>query len=74
MQTQKQAGKPATFVASFMETLEYGMDGASPVCKERVAISRSEVEWDTQKLFEVYLRRHFTLGEHSVNVRQLLLL
>ena len=51
----------ATFVASLMETLEYGMEGAPPVCKQRVAPLRSKLE-QVQKLFEVYLRRHFNSG------------
>ena len=63
----------ATFVAALMETLEYGMEGAPPVYKQRVATLSSELE-QVQKLAEVYLRRHFhTLVEHSVKVRQLLL-
>ena len=33
-----------TFVAALMETLEYGMEGASPVCKQRIATLRSELE------------------------------
>ena len=63
----------ATFLAALMETLEYGMEGAPPVCKQRVATLRLELE-QVQKLVEVYLRHHFsTLAEHSVKVRQLLL-
>ena len=62
-----------TFVAALIETLEYGMEGAPAVCKQRVATLRSELE-QVQKLMEVYLRPHFnTLAEHSVEVRQLLL-
>ena len=62
----------AAFVAALIETLEYGMEGAPPVCKQRVATLRSELE-QVQKLVEVYLRRHFnTLADHSVKVRQLL--
>ena len=61
------------FVAALIETLEYGMEGAPPVCKQRVATLHSELE-QVQKLVEAYLRRHFnTLAEHSVKVRQLLL-
>ena len=61
----------ATFVAALIETLEYGMEGAPPVCEQRVATLRSELE-QVQKLVKVYLRRHFdTLAEHSVKVRQL---
>ena len=63
----------ATFVAALMETLEYGMEGAPPVCKQRVATLRVELE-QVQKVVEVYRRRHFnTLAEDSVEVRQLLL-
>ena len=55
-----------------METQEYGMEGAPPVCKQRFPTLRSELE-QVQKLVEVYLRRHFdTLAEHSVRVQQLL--
>ena len=62
-----------TFVAALMETLEYRMEDAPAVCKQRVATLRSELE-QVQKLMEVYLRPHFnTLAEHSVEVRQLLL-
>ena len=63
----------ATFVAALMETLEYGVEGAPPVCKQRVATLRSELE-QVQKLVDVYLRRYFhTLAGHSMKVRQLLL-
>ena len=33
-----------TFVAAFTESLEYGMEGAQAVCKNRVSNSRSELE------------------------------
>ena len=69
----KQAADLATFVAPLMETVECGMEGAPPVCKQRVATLRSELE-QVQEPVEVYLRRHFnTLADHSVKVRQLLL-
>ena len=62
----------ATLVAALMETLEYEMEGAPSVCKQRVVTLRSELE-QVQKLVEVCLRRHVnTLAEHSVKVRQLL--
>ena len=63
----------APFVVALIETIEYRMEGAFPVYKQRVAAPRSELG-QVQKLVEVYLRRHFsTLAEHSVKVRQLLL-
>ena len=34
----------AIFVAAPMETLEYGMEGAPPVCEPRVAALRSELK------------------------------
>ena len=56
-----------------MGTLEYGMECAPPVCKQKVVTLRSELE-QVQKLVEVCLRRHFnTLPEHSMKVRQMLL-
>ena len=42
----------ATFVAVFMETLEYGMEGAQAVCKNRMSNLRGELE-AVQKLVEV---------------------
>ena len=63
----------ATFAAALIETLENGIKGAPPVCKQRVATLRSELE-QVQELVEMYLRRHFhTRAGHSVKVRQLLL-
>eukprot|EP00904_Undaria_pinnatifida_P006716 jgi/Undpi1/3174/HiC_scaffold_15.g06548.m1 len=63
----------APFVVALIETIEYRMEGAFPVYKQRVAAPHSELG-QVQKLVEVYLRRHFsTLAEHSVKVRQLLL-
>eukprot|EP00904_Undaria_pinnatifida_P003694 jgi/Undpi1/13325/HiC_scaffold_8.g02984.m1 len=63
----------ATFVAAFMETLEYGMEGAQAVCKGRVSQLRGELE-AVQKSVEVYLRRHFSnLSPYSAEVRELLL-
>ena len=62
----------ATFVAALVETLEYGVEGAPPACKERVATLSSVLE--PPKLVNVYSRRQFnTLAEQSVKVRQLLL-
>ena len=64
----KQAGDLATFGAALIESLEYGMESAPLVCKQRVATLRSELE-QVKKLVGVYLRRHFnTLAGHSVNV------
>ena len=63
----------ALFVAAFMETLEYGMEGAQAVCKGRVNHSRGELE-AVQKSVEVHLRRHFSnLSPYSAKVRELLL-
>ena len=63
----------ATFLAALMETLEYGMEGAPPVCKQRVVTLRSELE-QVKTLVEVNLRRYFNpMAEHSVNLRQLFL-
>ena len=63
----------ATFVAAFMETLEYGMEGAQAVCKNRSSNLRGELE-AVQKLVEVYLRRDFgNLTPYSAKVRELLL-
>ena len=62
-----------TFVAAFMETLEYGMGGAQAVCKGNVSHLRGELE-AVQKSVEVYLLRHFSqLSWHSAKVRKLLL-
>ena len=49
----------ATFVAAFMETLEYGMERAQAVCKGRVSHLHGELE-QVQKWVEVYLRHHFS--------------
>eukprot|EP00904_Undaria_pinnatifida_P010803 jgi/Undpi1/6853/HiC_scaffold_21.g09329.m1 len=55
----------STFVAACMENLEYAMDGAPPVCKQRVVKLRSELE-KVRKMVEVHVRRHFnTPAEHS---------
>ena len=62
----------ATFVAAFLATLEYGMEGAQAVCKNRVRTLREELE--LQKTVEVYLRRHYTtLLHHKDKVREVLL-
>ena len=54
----------ATFVAALLATLEYGMEGAQAVCKNRVRTVREELE-QVQKMVEVYLRRHYkTLLQH----------
>ena len=54
----------ATFVAALVETLKYGIEGAPPVCKQRVSTLRSELE-RVQTLVEVYLPHHLnTLAEH----------
>lgn len=55
-----------------MKTLEYGMEGAPAVCKQKFATLRSELE-QAQKLVEVYIRHFNTLAEHSAKFRQLLL-
>ena len=63
----------ATFVAVFMETLEYGLEGAQSVYKNRVSDFRGELE-AVQKLVEIYLRHHFSnLTPYSAKVRELLL-
>ena len=63
----------ATFLAAFMVTLEYGMEGAQAVCTNRVRALRTELE-EQQRMVEIYLRRHSsTLLEHSTKVSELLL-
>ena len=63
----------ATFVAAFMATLEFSMEGAQAVCTNKVCALRTELE-ELQRTVEVYSRRHFsTLLEHSAKVRKLLL-
>ena len=42
----------ATIVAALMKTIEYGVQSAPPVCKQRVATLRSELG-QVQKLVEV---------------------
>ena len=64
----------ATFVAAFLATLEYGMEGAGAVCKNRVLQNRvrtlrEELE-QPQKTVEVYLRRHYTPLLHHEPQRQ----
>ena len=49
----------ATFVPAFMETLEYGTEGARGVWKGRVSHLRGELE-AVQKSVEVNLLRHFS--------------
>ena len=62
----------ATFVAAFMEILEYGMEGAQVVCENRVSYVRRELE-AVKNPVEFYLRRHFSnLTPHSVKVREML--
>ena len=62
-----------TFVAAFLATLEYGMEGTQAVCKNRVRTLREELD-QLQKTVEVYLRRHYTtLLSHKDKVRQVLL-
>ena len=48
----------ATFVATSLTTLAYGMEGAHAVCKNRVRTLREELE-QLLKTVEVYLRRHY---------------
>ena len=63
----------ATFVAAFLATLEYGMEGVQAVCKNRVRTLRGELE-QLQNKVEVYLRRHYkTLLDHKDRVRKVLL-
>jgi len=63
----------ATFVAAFMATLEYGMEGAQAVCRNRVRTVREELE-QLQKSVEVYLRRHYkSLLDHKDKVREVLI-
>ena len=63
----------ATFVAAFLATLEYGMEGAQLVCKNRVGILREELE-RLQKTVGVYLWHHFkTLMELKGKVCEVLL-
>ena len=75
---QEPVGMPAevhfaTFVATSLTTLAYGMEGAHAVCKNRVRTLREELE-QLLKTVEVYLRRHYkTLLEHKGNAREVLL-
>ena len=63
----------ATFMAAFMATLEYSMEGAQAVCTNRVRALRAGLD-ELQRMVEVYLRRHFsTLVENSAKVCELLL-
>ena len=59
---QEPVGMPAevhfaTFLAAFITTLDYGMDAAQAVWKNRVRTVREERE-QMNKTVEVYLRRH----------------
>ena len=60
------------FVEAFMETLEYGMEGAQVVCKNGVSYVRRALE-AVKKPVVFYLRRHFSnLTPHLVKDRELL--
>ena len=63
-----------TFVAAFFATLEYGLERAQAVCKNRVRALREELE-QVQKTVEVYLRRHYTTTvlNYKDKVREVLL-
>lgn len=53
------------FVAALVEALEYGMKGASPLCKRRVATLRTESEQGPSGSRRLRLRRHFNkVAEH----------
>ena len=52
----KQVANLPTIPRALMKTLEYGMEGARPVCWQRVVTLRSEFE-QVQKLVEVYVDR-----------------
>ena len=55
----------STFVDALMENLEYAMNGAPLVCKQRVVRLRSKLE-KVWKIVKVHVRRHFnTPAEHS---------
>ena len=63
----------ATFFATFLATVKYGMEGAQAVCKNRVHNLGEELKQLLNKL-DVYLRCHCkTLLEYKGKVREVLL-
>ena len=75
---QEPVGMPAevqfaTFVAAFLATLEYGMEGAQELCKNRVHTVKEELE-QMQKTVELYLRRPYnTPLDHKHKVCEVLI-